>query len=93
MIIVIMNAAVMPALRLRFWLLALIPSRMNRTTDNPMSNSKNDAMPIRTISLDGNERCLVLGHSMQTNERHYSFSDRRKVDDVRNKLNDLKMAQ
>ncbi len=43
--------------------------------------------------VDGNERCLVLGHSMQTNERHYSFSDRRKVDDVRNKLNDLKMAQ
>lgn len=23
--------------------LALMPSRMNRTTDNPMSNSKNDA--------------------------------------------------
>ena len=40
--------------------------------------------------VDCNERCLVLGHSMQTNERHYSFSDRRKVDDVRNKLNKLK---
>ena len=39
MIIVIMNAAVMPTLRLRFWLLALMPSRMNRSTDNPMSNS------------------------------------------------------
>ena len=37
--------------------------------------------------VDGNERCLVLGHSMQTNERHYSFSDRRRVEDVRNKLN------
>jgi len=40
--------------------------------------------------VDGNERCLVLGHSMQTNERHYSFSDRRRVEDVRNKLNMLK---
>lgn len=42
--------------------------------------------------VDGNERCLVLGHSMQTNERHYSFSDKRKADDVRDKLNSLKMA-
>lgn len=41
---------------------------------------------------DGNERCLVLGHSMQTNERHYSFSDRRKVEDVRNKLKNHKTA-
>ena len=41
---------------------------------------------------DGNERCLVLGHSMQTNERHYSFGDRRKADEVRNKLNELEMA-
>lgn len=40
--------------------------------------------------VDCNERCLVLGHSMQTNERHYSFSDKRKVDDVKNKLNKLK---
>ena len=31
-------------------------------------------------------------HSMQTNERHYSFSDRRRVEDVRDKLNRLKMA-
>ena len=42
--------------------------------------------------VDCNERCLVLGHSMQTNERHYSFSDRRKVEDVRNKLNGRKTA-
>ncbi len=37
--------------------------------------------------VDGNERCLVLGHSKQTNERHYSFSDKRRVGVVRNKLN------
>lgn len=36
--------------------------------------------------VDGNERCLILGHSMQTNERHYSFSDKRRVEDVKNKL-------
>ncbi|MBQ1745622.1 MAG: site-specific integrase, partial [Clostridiales bacterium] len=42
--------------------------------------------------VDGNERCLVLGHSMQTNERYYSFSDRRKVENVRAKLNNLKLA-
>ena len=47
---------------------------------------------IGDAGVDGNERCLVLGHSMQTNERHYSFSDRRKVDDVKAKLNNLKMA-
>ena len=39
--------------------------------------------------VDGNERCFVLGHSMQTNERHYSFSDRRKADDVMEKLKRL----
>ncbi|MCR4557133.1 MAG: hypothetical protein K5779_04850, partial [Saccharofermentans sp.] len=37
--------------------------------------------------VDGNERCLVLGHSMQTNERHYLFSDRIKVEDVRSSTN------
>ena len=41
--------------------------------------------------VDGNERCLVLGHSMQTNERHYSFGDKRRVEDVRNKLNSCKI--
>lgn len=36
--------------------------------------------------LDANERCLVLGHSMQTNERHYSFSDERKFESIQKKL-------
>ena len=40
--------------------------------------------------VDGNVRCLVLGHSMQTNERHYSFSDKRRINDVKNKLSGLK---
>ena len=42
--------------------------------------------------VDGNERCLVLGHSMQTNERHYSFGDKRRIEDVKNKLNSYKLA-
>jgi hypothetical protein len=43
-------------------------------------------------ALAGNERCLVLGHSMQTNERHYSFSDRRRAEDVKNKLEGIDKA-
>ena len=32
---------------------------------------------------------MVLGHSMQTNERHYSFGDKRRVEEIRAKLNRL----
>ena len=39
--------------------------------------------------IDGNDRCMVLGHSMQTNERHYSFGDKRRVEEIRAKLNKL----
>ncbi len=42
--------------------------------------------------VDGNERSLILGHSMQTNERNYSFSDKRRIEDVRNKLNSIQSA-
>ena len=37
-------------------------------------------------NLDGNERCYVLGHTMQTNERCYSFSDERKLDSITKKM-------
>lgn len=33
-----------------------------------------------------NDRCLILGHSMQTNERHYSFSDKRRAENIKNML-------
>lgn len=36
--------------------------------------------------VDANQRCYVLGHSMQTNEKHYSFGDERTIEDVKNKL-------
>ncbi|MCR5200464.1 MAG: tyrosine-type recombinase/integrase [Saccharofermentans sp.] len=52
------------------------------------------AFNTRLISagVDGTQRCLILGHSMQTNERHYSFSDRRQAEEVRDKLNSVKKA-
>ena len=68
-----------------------------RCKDLGISISNNHAFRVafnaRLIEAgaDCNERCLVLGHSMQTNERHYSFSDRRRVEDVREKLKRLEM--
>lgn len=37
-------------------------------------------------NVDDMDRALVLGHSAQTNTRHYSFSDRRRLDSVKNAL-------
>ena len=36
--------------------------------------------------IDGNDRNLILGHSAQTNERHYSFSDPRRLDHIKQKM-------
>ena len=36
--------------------------------------------------IDANDRCLILGHSMQTNERHYLFSDERRFESIQKKL-------
>ena len=32
------------------------------------------------------DRALILGHAVQTNEHHYSISDRRRLDEIRQKL-------
>lgn len=32
------------------------------------------------------DRALILGHAVQTNEHHYSISDRRRLDDIRQKM-------
>jgi integrase len=32
------------------------------------------------------DRALILGHAVQTNEHHYSVSDKRRLDDIRQKL-------
>lgn len=36
--------------------------------------------------VDANQRCYVLGHNMQTNEKNYSFGDERTVEDVKKRL-------
>ena len=33
------------------------------------------------------DRALILGHEVQTNEAHYSLTDRRRLDDIKNRLN------
>lgn len=38
-------------------------------------------------NIDARDRCLVLGHSIQTNERNYSFSDLRNAERVKKTLN------
>ena len=43
-------------------------------------------------NISGIDRCLILGHSMQTNERHYSFSDQRRLESIREKLSSEKNA-
>lgn len=40
--------------------------------------------------IDGNDRSLILGHSAQTNERHYSFSDQRRLDRIKQKMTNKK---
>lgn len=37
-------------------------------------------------NINDMDRALILGHSAQTNTRHYSFSDRRRLDSVKNAL-------
>ena len=32
------------------------------------------------------DRALILGHAVQTNEHHYSISDRRRLNDIRQKM-------
>lgn len=41
----------------------------------------------RNRHVDCNERCLVLGHSIQTNERNYSFRDLINAERVKETLN------
>ena len=48
-------------------------------------------MALNSRLIDANcaarDRSLVLGHSIQTNEKHYSFSDRRKAERIKEILN------
>ena len=53
-----------------------------------MSRTENVELKVLCLIEDGNglERCLILGHSMQTNERHYSYSDQRRLESIKKKL-------
>ena len=36
--------------------------------------------------LSSADRALILGHAVQTNEHHYSVSDRRRLEEIRQKM-------
>ena len=36
------------------------------------------------LGVDSAKRALILGHSVETNERHYSLTDRRMLEDLEN---------
>ena len=36
--------------------------------------------------LSSADRALILGHAVQTNEHHYSVSDRRRLEGIRQKM-------
>ena len=56
-----------------------------KTTNNHAFRVAYNAMLIRH-NLDSIERSYLLGHSMQTNEKHYSHSDERRFNKIRSKL-------
>ena len=38
------------------------------------------------LGFSASDRALILGHEVQTNEAHYSLTDRRRLDDIKNRL-------
>ncbi len=38
------------------------------------------------LGFSPSDRALILGHAVETNERHYSRSDRRRLDDIRSRM-------
>ena len=39
------------------------------------------------LGFSASDRALILGHEVQTNEAHYSLTDKRRLDDIKNRLN------
>lgn len=56
-----------------------------RTSNNHAFRVAFNARLIKA-GVDANQRCYVLGHGMETNEKHYSFGDERTIEDVKNRL-------
>ena len=38
------------------------------------------------LSFSASDRALILGHEVQTNESHYSLTDKRRLDDIKERL-------
>ncbi|MCR5175012.1 MAG: tyrosine-type recombinase/integrase [Oscillospiraceae bacterium] len=38
------------------------------------------------LGFSPSDRALILGHAVETNERHYSHSDRRRLDDIKQRM-------
>lgn len=60
--------------------------RLNISTSN--NHAFRIAFNSKLIELDFSaaERALILGHEVQTNENHYSVTDKRQLDDIRNRM-------
>ena len=38
------------------------------------------------IGFSSSDRALILGHEVQTNEAHYSLTDKRRLEDIKHRL-------
>lgn len=38
------------------------------------------------MGFSASDRALILGHEVQTNEAHYSLTDKRRMEDIKNRL-------
>ena len=41
---------------------------------------------LHEMGLSPSDRALILGHSVETNERHYSFTDSRRLETIRQRM-------
>ena len=39
------------------------------------------------LRFSASDRALILGHEVQTNEAHYSLTDKRRLNDIKERLN------
>ena len=38
------------------------------------------------MGFSASDKALILGHEVQTNEAHYSLTDKRRMEDIKNRL-------
>lgn len=41
------------------------------------------------MGFSASDRALILGHEVQTNEAHYSLTDKRKLNDIKKRLTQI----